>query len=434
MVSEKFISNLEKLINKRLKKVVTRSPTFKTFGSSDDLPMDQDQDLATRFIPLRRSEYSAKEFLMATIPVSDPNLTAFHLATPILNVKKTSVQGVATFMAVVPYPVPETFIERMAVRLSHRLLPHDLVVQGMSYDDILSRNLIRYPAIVNINNDKRLCKTLAASLQCDVEVGGLSSSIYKVKLDYDELVSGVFTVVPYQGCTLLISKEAGQIGARADNPLYDLATRFAALSGVAAHIATQPQAGQEVGAIYADPCVELLLERITLPDPTRTAGGTPTGVAAMARGDLDWTEQAPPSAGPASEPTAAETAMAPKSPPLQQPIPSYTPSYPLPHPTESPLSMPHPSEPISRPTSPQPVERPAQQPIQDPAIQPANQPTTQTAPLPVQPQPTMAPMTTIDDGEVTLVHCPGCGTGLELDAGQISFVCPLCHNAYTQQD
>ncbi len=417
MVSEKFINNLEKLIGKRLKRVVTRSPTFKTFGSADDQPKGPGDDLATKFIPLSKSEYSAREYLMATIPVNDPNLSAFHLATPILNVKKTSVQGVATFMAVVPYPVPETFIERMAIRQSHRLLPHDLVARGITYKDILDQNMIHYPAVLNINRDKKLCKALAGSLQCDVEVGGLSSSVYKVKLDYEDLVSGVFTIVPYQGSTLLISKEAGQFGAKADSPRYDLAARFAALSGVASHITAHPQANHEVGAIYADASIELLLSQVRIPDPSTITGGSAAGVAAMARGDLDWTDKAPPEAAPPADPSPYPSPFA--SPPPPEPIP----------PQASEAQLPQ----------PMPQQQPTAQPMPQPAPQPMPQPVPQTMPTPPPtampaPQPTPPDIPEISEEGFMLVHCPGCGTGLEVEPEQDAFVCPLCHNAYARQD
>lgn len=409
MVSEKFITNLEKLINRQLKKVLARTPTFQTFGSAEDQPKGPGDPLATKFIPLRRSEYSAREYLMATIPVRDPNLSAIHLATPILNIKRTSVQGVATLMAVVPYPVPETYIERRALRLSRRLLPHDLVVyQGLGYQEILEQDLIRYPAVVNINNDRKLCKTLAGSLQCDVEVGGLSSSVYKIKLDRDECISGVFTIVPFQGLTLLISREAGQIGARADNPRYDLAARFAAFSGVASYIAAYPQAGQEVGTIYADPAVELLLDQVSLPDPSRMVAGTPTGVAAMARGDLDWTDEAPPEAVPSSSP-----APAPEPAPTSVPATTMPPLAPAPYPV--------PELPTLQPELPQPTPAPPPVAIPIPLPMPMHQPSPDPGPKPVE-------------EELMLVPCPGCGTGLEVEAGQASFVCPICHNAYARQD
>jgi len=113
MASEKFIFNLNKLIGKQLKKVLAGEPEVRSLGSEADQHKGLGDDLKTKFIPFRKSSYSAEEFLSVRIPVSDPNISYMDFVTPIVNIKDKSIQGVASMVTLVKHPIPETFVQRM---------------------------------------------------------------------------------------------------------------------------------------------------------------------------------------------------------------------------------------------------------------------------------------------------------------------------------
>ena len=260
MASVKFTVNLKKLINKQLKSVILSPPKVTSIGSDDDLRKGLEDNLKSRFIQFGKSEYSDREFLVTSILTEDPNISRFFFATPILNIQNKSVQGIGTFLAVIPHSIPETYVERMATRLSHKLLPHDMVVnQGIKPRNIIKQDMIDYPAVKYINSDKKLCKNLAGHLSREIEAGSISNQVFKIEMDHSELVPGVFTIVPYYGHTIIIAKDAGKEGAKIDAPRYPFKDRFAALSKVASYIAQYPQEGEDVGMFFMDPSLETII-------------------------------------------------------------------------------------------------------------------------------------------------------------------------------
>ncbi|UCG68743.1 MAG: hypothetical protein JSV09_13205 [Thermoplasmata archaeon] len=258
MVSQKFVNNLNLYAQKKLKNVLAGQLTIQPLGSAADKHKGLADDLKTRFIPFRKSEYEAEEYLFARFPVRGEHFSFIDFAAPILNVKGKSIQGIASFVTSIPYPVPETYVQRM-VGLKYRLVPHKLVVeQSLKPKQVIKENMITYRAVNAIHTDKKLCNKLQGSYDCKVQKP-LSKSYYKIKMDPFEYPPGMFSIVPYYGHSILIAKEAGDYGASVDSPRYRFNERFEAFSGVAKQIAASPQRGEEVGKFYMDSTLEIVL-------------------------------------------------------------------------------------------------------------------------------------------------------------------------------
>lgn len=260
MVSQKFVMNFNKHIGKELKNVLSGQVSVTPVGSSHDQHKGMGDDLKTYFIPFRTSEYQAQEHIYVRVPVKNQFFSYFDMVAPILNVKHYSVQGIATFVASIPYPVPETFVERM-VGFSYKLVPHKLVVDQKEIPKkVIKENRITSNAINRINSDKKLCNKLSASSSCKIPSSHLKTAkIFRIKFDNLEYPAGMFTVVPFKGHSILIAKEAGAYGAMADKPKYDFKDRYEAFAGVAQHIASNPQQGQKVGSFYMDTSLERII-------------------------------------------------------------------------------------------------------------------------------------------------------------------------------
>jgi hypothetical protein len=227
-------------------------------GSTADKHKGLADDLKTRFIPLRKSEYEAEEYLFARFPVRGESFSFIDFTAPILNVKGKSVQGIASFVTSIPYPIPETYVQRM-VGLKYRLVPHKMVVeQKIKPKQVIKENRITYHAVNNIHNDKKLCNKLQGSYDCKVQKP-LSKSYFKIKMDPFEYPPGMFSIVPYYSHTIIIAKEAGEYGASVDSPRYNFKERYEAFSGVAKQIATYPKKGEQVGKFYMDSTLEIVL-------------------------------------------------------------------------------------------------------------------------------------------------------------------------------
>ena len=91
-----------------------------------------------------------------------------------------------------------------------------------------------------------------------IKVGMLDDTL-QVKIEPYSYIPGMFTIVPFRGRTLLIAKDAGASGSWGDAPKYDLKKRYQAFTGVAKHISTHPQSGQDMGAIYIDVSMATIL-------------------------------------------------------------------------------------------------------------------------------------------------------------------------------
>jgi hypothetical protein len=257
MVSQKFVKNFNKYIEKRLKGVLAGPVTISPMGSAVDQHKGLGDDLKTAMIPFRKSEYQAQEYLYARIPVRDQYFSFIDFATPILNIKGKSVQGIGSFATSIPYPVPETYVERM-VGLKYRLFPHKFVVeQNLKPKQVIKENMITYQGVNSIHSDKKLCNKLEGAWDCKVRTFG--KKYYKIKLDTSNYPPGMFTIIPYHGHSILIAKEAGSFGAEVDSPLYAYKDRYEAFSGVAKTIASFPQKGEPVGKFYMDSTLDILL-------------------------------------------------------------------------------------------------------------------------------------------------------------------------------
>jgi len=254
------MENLGSSLAKELSSNIVGSPQLRTTGSTADQYKGLGDELMTRFIPFAKSEYKAEQFLIATVQTNDPYLEYFDFVTPVVNVQGKSVQGVASFVAAIPYPVSDTFVLRM-VGLSHKLVPHSLVVeQGMKPKQVLKGGKITSRAIQAINKDKLVNRALYSMGSCKVMDTGLSNKFYKVSFDHFKYPPGFFTIVPYKGFSLLIAKEAGGFGAQVDSPSYNFKMRFTALAGVARYLATYPEEGEEkVGTFYLDSSLKAVL-------------------------------------------------------------------------------------------------------------------------------------------------------------------------------
>ena len=260
MVSRQFVEKLNEKIHEDLGDVMTEEPDIQIMGSGRDQYKGLGDELKTRFIPFRRSEYQAEEYLFARISVEAEAISFFDFITPVVNIKGKTVQGVSSFVTYVPYPIPETFVQRM-VGLSYQMVPHELVVtQGMKPKHVIKQEMIESDAINGINADKDLSNKLRGSDSCKVADTGFSNKVYKAKMDAFNYPPGMFTIVPFKGNSILIAKEAGEWGAKVDRPLYHFKERFEALAGVGSYVAYYPEEGEvDVGKFYMDSSLALVL-------------------------------------------------------------------------------------------------------------------------------------------------------------------------------
>jgi hypothetical protein len=259
MVTQLFIDNLNKNIMDELKNVISGHILIKPFGTDVDQHKGLADDLKTALIPFRKSNYTAEEQLFVRIPVNNPHFSHMDFVTPVLNVKGKSVMGIATFSAVTSHPIPETFVERM-VGFSYKLVPHKLAVElGEKPKKIIKENKITSKAVKLINEDKKMCNCLHGSSDNKVFQGMLSKQFYKISIDWLEYPPGMFTIVPYNGKSVMLAKEAGKSGSFIDKPIYHFRERFDAFAGVAKYLAENKEEGEKIGKFYMDNSIQILL-------------------------------------------------------------------------------------------------------------------------------------------------------------------------------
>jgi len=262
MVSQLFITNLNNKISNELKDVLSGPIQIMSSGSSSDQHKGMADDIKTALIPFRKSTYEAQEQLFVRIPVKNPNFSHMDFVTPVLNIKEHSIQGIATCSVVTPHPVPETYVERM-VGFSYKLVPHKLVVeQSEKPKKVIKENMITSKAITSINDDKKLCNNLHASSDNKVFQGLLSKKFYKLSFDWTIYPPGMFTIVPYNGKSVMIAKDAGCSGAFIDKPMYTFKDRYAAFDGVAKYLAQNKQEGEKLGKFYLDESIQMILSNL----------------------------------------------------------------------------------------------------------------------------------------------------------------------------
>ena len=261
MVSQRFVAQLVSNVSKQLKKVISRPPEIQTYGSSEDQQVSKGLlESLGRSIVGGSTSYSAQEYVLMRVHVNDPHLEYFDFITPTINVRGKSVQGIATFSAVTPYPVPETFVLR-GIIFTPSLYPYELVVnQKIAEKKILKGGMIRSAAINAVNADKKLRKKLRGSDNCQVQEGSFSKKYFKLNFDVVNYDPGMFTVFPYHGYSVMIAKEAGGFSAEMDKPRYDFKSRYESFSGIAYHIANNPEHGAKAeGVMVPDLSINLSL-------------------------------------------------------------------------------------------------------------------------------------------------------------------------------
>ena len=249
MVNPRFIKFFNKRIKKELKKFKSGDPIISSVGSPEGYNQGLLKTLGAHL--LRESmQYQAREYVHARIPTKNQYFSFMDITIPTVNVKKNSVQGVATFSTVIPYPVNETYILR-PVGFSNELVPHKLVVESRTEPKkVIKEQMIKSGAINAINNDKKLLKKMKGKTICSIS--GLVSS-YSCSIDISKYPPGMFTVVPFYNHSILIAKDAGiSLESTINEPRYQLKDRFNALLGVSKYIAENPQAGEIKGRFYLD--------------------------------------------------------------------------------------------------------------------------------------------------------------------------------------
>jgi hypothetical protein len=263
MVNQRFIKILNKRIKKELKKVINGDPVITIVGSPEDQYRGFLSALEAHLLG-KVQEYDAHEYVHARIPINNQYFSYMDITVPVVNIKKNSVQGVATFFTEVPNPINETYILR-SVGLSNKLVPHNLVVnQHIEPKKIIKEGMIKSNAVNSINNDRKLLKNLKGNKACAISC--LISS-YSATINLTKYPPGMFTIVPYYNHSILIAKDAGRsLEATTNEPRYLLKNRYKALLGVAEYIAKKPQVGKKVGKFYLDISMQInippILEQI----------------------------------------------------------------------------------------------------------------------------------------------------------------------------
>jgi hypothetical protein len=263
MVNPKFVKFLNKRLKKELKKVIAGDPIISTFGSSDDQYKGLAKQIEAR-LTAKSLEYQAHEFVHARIPVTNQYFSFMDFTTPVVNVRKSSIQGIATFNTVISYPINETYIFKPA-GFAYQLVPHNLVIgRKLEPKRIVKEGMINSKAILAINKDKKLRKKLKGSYY--FATGGLFSN-YSSSIDLSKYTPGLFTIVPFYNHSILIAKDAGiSLEACANEPRYKFKERYEALLGVAKYIAENPQKGVDKGRFYLDRSmyysISLIIENI----------------------------------------------------------------------------------------------------------------------------------------------------------------------------
>ena len=211
------------------------------------------------FVPGTR--YSAQEHVFIRIPLQGLNITFMDVVIPIVNRGGKSIQGVASFLTYVPYAIPETFVERKVGWGKFQLFPHNLVIdQKLPPKQIIKENLIKAKAVNRINSDGVLNKLMHGSDFC--YVSGYGSGSFKITFDWNKYPPGTFTIVPYNGYSVMISKDAGINGTELDKPRYNFANKCELFDKVSRYLNENPEYGIKKGKFYLDTSLEFLLAEL----------------------------------------------------------------------------------------------------------------------------------------------------------------------------
>jgi len=260
MVSQKFMMNLGELVNREFKGMLAEQPQMRVMGSAEDHYAGLAQSLKTALVPFSSTSYEATEYVHVRVRLTDPLVPSMDFAAPVLNVKETSVQGVAAFATMVQVPSAETYVERM-VGFKYQLLPYNLVKTGTKPKAIIKQGMIRSRAVNQINSDKKLCNLLSATSSTNVTKPFPGRGYYTVKFDHLNYPGGMFCVVPFKGGSVLVSREAGSTKCAVDKPAWSLKDRWTAFRGVASALKQQPdQASFMDGQFFVDATLGIALQ------------------------------------------------------------------------------------------------------------------------------------------------------------------------------
>ena len=263
MVSQGFISSLQRHIRKRLKDKMSGPPRIWTSGSDRDQakPVTA-MGLVNRWVFDKTEKYQAKEFVAARLPMGHPVLRSVDMVIPVINIRNSSIPGVAVFGACIPYSIPETYVLRSSGFKGLKLFPYDWVVeQGYNPKEIIENDWIEYEPIKRVNMDKKLCKKLRGNTFCIVSAG-LTEYNFHIPVGSSGFnpPMGTFFLVPYKGYTFIVTLDAGvTTRVHGNSPYYPLNTRINAMATVAKYIARWPEYGDEVGVMQFDLKTALLL-------------------------------------------------------------------------------------------------------------------------------------------------------------------------------
>lgn len=253
---------LNKYMSKRLKKVLSGPIQFNVYGRPTNMHEALPEALNFKYIPSISTEYQPQEYVFARIPVNNPHFRYMDTVIPVLTQGGKSVQGIATFVTFIPAPIRETFVERSTL-FSNFLIPLRLADSKDHAPKEVRDSMIESVAVNAINKDSGITTFLHGDHSCSVDNTGfiaLGQSSYKLKINHKHYPPGMFTIVPYGGNTILIAKEAGEMGAAADKPRYYFKWRYQAMEGIARHISENPEQGNEdKGFFFLDPSLEIIL-------------------------------------------------------------------------------------------------------------------------------------------------------------------------------
>lgn len=259
MVSQMFVANLHELINREFKGMLAQAPDVRVVGSAEDQYAGIGQSLKTSLVPFTSTKYEASEFIYVRLNLADNIVPSMDFTAPVLNVKEKSVQGVATFVAAVPSPTAETYVERL-VGWKYQLLPYNLLKAGTKPKAIVKQGMITSNAVNQINGDKKLCNKLDAPRSANVEKQFPGRGHYSISFDASNYPGGMFCVVPFKGNSILVSREAGTHKSKVDKPSWALKERFLAFKGVASALKQYPDRASLIdGQFFVDTSLQIAL-------------------------------------------------------------------------------------------------------------------------------------------------------------------------------
>lgn len=263
MVSNAFRNNLDFNIHRDLKGLLLGPPQFRTIGSMLDLSKGLMEQFP-RLMAVSDSSYNTEQFFHARVVTADELIKYMDFVCPAFDIRGRTAPGIGTFMTYIPASVKETYVERGG--MSSKLHPLRYLLDPASKGKVEPTS----PFLEAFNTDKRLRKLIRgldkvkARSEITISIGGVGMSYYEVKLDRKKNLLGYLAVVPYQGSSILIAREAGRAPA-VDRPDYSFLRKFDAFRATARHILDNPAPDGDMELrLPVDRTIEILLKE-TLP-------------------------------------------------------------------------------------------------------------------------------------------------------------------------